>query len=169
VKTALIGLTLAATLFAVPLVKRDVLNSLEKGFSQSLIAGEMEILGYPSGLYIDGTGIVFTSEINLSYAPRVDPFQQVIPPATRVKVHDKELQQLPVLRELMTQLLLKSSVTLDTLPPGEKIVVGVKLTHQAWEDKTGFPDQIVMQGVKSKLMDAKFGRVSPSSVIQVQE
>ena len=165
----LIGFTLAATLFAVPLVKRDVLNSLEKGFSNSLISSEMEILGYPSGLYVEGTGVVFTSEINLSYAPRVDPFQQVIPPATRAKVHDKELQQLPVLRELMVQLLLKSSGALDTVPPGEKIVVGVKLTHQAWEDKTGFPDQIVMQGIKSKLMDAKLGRATAASAIQVQE
>jgi len=164
-----LGILLSSTLLAAPLVNRDLLNGLEKSFTADLRSGDMEIFGYPTGIYIDGVGVVFQSEINLSYAPMVSPFQLVIPPEEKKRTHEKELSHLPALKEQMRQLLLKSSVTLDTLPPGELIVVGVKITHQAWEDKTGFPDQIVMQGVKSKLMEAKLGRTPVESAIREQE
>jgi hypothetical protein len=155
--------------FASMPVKRDLVHGLENDFRDNLRSSEMEILGFPSGLYIDGYGVVFSAEINLSYAPMVSPFQQVFTPEFKAKTHDKEIRQLPVLRERMRQLLLKSSVTLDTLPANEQIAVGVKITHQPWEDKSGFPEQIVMQGQKSRLMDAKLGRASVDSVVRVQE
>ncbi len=168
-KTLLIGITLAVTLLASPMVKRDQINSLEKGFATSLNAAQMRILGYPSGIYIDGYGVVFQGEVNLSYSPMVDPFQQTIPPEVKARVRAAELQQLPILRNEMRQLLLRTSVTLDTLAPNEQIVVGVKISMQNWQDKAGFPQQIVMQGQKSKLMEAKLGHASPESAIRVQE
>jgi hypothetical protein len=168
VKSLLSGILLSATLLAAPIVNRDLLNGLEKSFTASLQSSDMEIFGYPTGVYISGVGVVFQSELNLSYAPMVSPFQQVFSPEEKQRTHDKELAHLPILKDRMRQLLLKSSVTLDTLPPGELIVVGVKITHQAWEDRTGFPDQIVMQGVKSKLMDAKLGRAPVDSAIREQ-
>jgi hypothetical protein len=120
-------------------------------------------------MYVEGYGVVFLSEANLSYAPAVDPFQQTIPPEVRARTHRTEMSQLPLLREGMRQMLLRSAMTLDTLAPSEQIAVGVTITHQSWEDKSGFPEQIVMQGQKSKLIDAKLGRVSADSVIKVQE
>jgi len=168
VKTLWIGIPLAALLLAAPVVKREDLNNLEKGFATSLTAGQMQILGYPSGFYIDGYGVVYSTEINLSYAQPVSPFAPTVSPEVKANTHAAELRQLPILRDQMRQLLLRSSVTLDKLPPAEQIVVGVKITHQGWEDKTGFPEQIVMQGQKSKLMDAKMGRASAESVIREQ-
>ena len=168
-KSLLVGLSLAVTLLSAAVVRRELINSLEKGFATSLTASQMRILGYPSGIYIDGYGVVFTSEVNLSYSPMVDPFQQVIPPEIKARTHATELQQLPILRNEMRQLLLRSSVTLDTLSPSEQIVVGVKISQQSWQDKSGFPQQIVMQGQKAKLMEAKLGHGSIESAIRVQE
>jgi hypothetical protein len=169
VKSLLIGFSLAVALLSAAVVKRELVNGLEKGFAGGLTASQMRILGYPSGIYIDGYGVVFTSEVNLSFSPMVDPFQQTIAPEVKAKVHAAELLQLPILRNEMRQLLLRSSVTLDTLSPSEQIVVGVKISQQSWQDKSGFPQQIVMQGQKSKLMEAKLGHVPPDSVISVQE
>jgi hypothetical protein len=168
-KTILIGISAAAILLATPLVKRDLLEGLEKGFANTLIADQMQIFGYPSGLYINGYGVVFATEINLSYAQAVSPFQQTFSPAMKAKTHDFEMNQLPVLRNDMRQMLLKASVTLDTLPATEQIAVGVKLTHQGWEDKAGFPEQIVMQGQKSQLMAAQLGKTPADAVIHIQE
>jgi hypothetical protein len=169
VKALLLGLPLAVALLAAPMVKRDLLNSLEKGFVTSLTASQMRILVYPSGIYIEGYGVVFTSEVNLSFSEMVSPFQLTIPPEKKARTRATELQQLPILRNEMRQLLLRSSVTLDTLPAAEQIVVGVKISQQNWQDMSGFPQQIVMQGQKSKLMEAKLGKVSAESVIRVQE
>jgi hypothetical protein len=151
------------------MVKRDLLTTLEKGYASSLIASHMQIFDYPSGIYVEGYGVVFTTEINLSYAEMVSPFHQTFSPEARASTHATEMNQLPLLRDGMRQMLLRSSVTLDTLGPSEHIAVGVKITHQPWEDKSGFPEQIVMQGEKSKLMDAKLGKVPADSVIKVQE
>jgi hypothetical protein len=159
----------ATFLAAAPMVKRDLLASLEKGFAGTLTANQMQIFGYPSGLYIDGFGVVFLSEINLTYAPMVSPFEPVISPENRARTHARELQQLPILRDEMRQFLLKSAVNLDPLPAAEQIVVGVKLNHQTWEDRSGLPSEIVMQGQKSKLMEAKLGKSPADSAIKVQE
>jgi hypothetical protein len=151
------------------MVKRVLLEGLVTGFAHTLVADQMQIFGYPSGLYINGYGVVFSTEINLSYAQAVSPFQQTFSPAMVAKTHDFELKQLPVLRNEMRQMLLKASVTLDTLPASEQIAVGVNLTHQNWEDKSGFPEQIVMQGQKSQLMAAQLGKTPADSVIHIQE
>ena len=168
-KSVLLGVSFALALLAAPTVRRELLASLEKGFAQSLTASQMRILGYPSAIYIDGYGVVYTSEVNLSFSPMVDPFQQTIPPQIKARTQAAEQLQLPILRNEMRQLLLRSAVTLDTLPPAEQIVVGVKISLQNWQDKGGVPVQIVMQGQKSKLMEAKMGRASAESVIRVQE
>ncbi len=159
----------AALLFAGPIVKRDSLKNLEANFRDDLRTREMEILAFPTGLYVDGVGVVFTSEISLAYAPMANPFQQVFPPEYRSRIHDKEVKQLPLLREDMRQLMLRSAISLDSLPLNEQIIVGVKISHQLWEDKVGIPEQIVMQGTKSKLLDAKAGRIQVDAAIRVQE
>jgi hypothetical protein len=169
VKSFLLGISFAIALLAAPMVKRELLGGLEKGFAHSLTASQMRILGYPSAIYIDGYGVVFTGEVNLSYSPMVDPFQQTILPQAKARTQVLELLQLPILRNEMRQLLLRSAVTLDTLPPAEQIVVGVKISQQSWQDRAGIPVQIVMQGQKSKLMEAKMGHVPAESVIRVQE
>jgi hypothetical protein len=157
------GLALAAG------VPRDLMKGLESGLTKSLRTHEMEILGFPSGLYIDGVGVVFTSEISLTYAPMANPFQQVFPPEYKARVHDTELRQLPVLRAEMKRFILDASGVLDSLPAKERIIVGVKISHQIWEDRSGLPDQLVMQASKSQLADARAGKLPLNSAIQVQE
>jgi hypothetical protein len=41
------------------------------------------------------------------------------------------------------------------VPPDEQIVLVAFLSHFPWEDLTGVPSQIMMQGSKKKLMDAQ--------------
>jgi hypothetical protein len=169
VKALFIGISLAVALLTAATVKRDQLKSLENGFASSLKASQMRVLVYPSSVYIDGFGVVFTSDVNLSYSPMPDPFQQVIPPQAKARTQIMEQLQLPLLRNEMRQLLMRTSVTLDTLPVNEQIVVSVTISQQAWQDRNGMPQQIVMQGQKAKLMDASLKKLSPESVIRVQE
>jgi hypothetical protein len=156
-------------LVAGPLVKREALKSLEANFRDDLRSREMEIFASPTGFYVDGVGVVFTSEVSLTYAPMPNPFEQVIPAEKRARIHDKEVKQLPLLREDMRQLLLRSATALDALPVNEQVIVGVKVSHQLWEDKSGIPEQIVMQATKAKLLDARAGKVALDAAIRVQE
>ncbi len=114
-KSFLLGISFAIALLAAPMVKRELLGGLEKGFAQSLTASQMRILGYPSAIYIDGYGVVYTSEVNLSFSPMVDPFQQTIPPQTKAKTQAAEQLQIPILRNEMRQLLLNASPPLRSI------------------------------------------------------
>ena len=168
-KSLIIGSVFSMLLLAGPLVKRDAIKSLEANFRDDLRSREMEIFAYPTGFYVDGVGVVFTSELSLTYAPMPNPFEQVIPAEKRARIHEKEVTQLPLLREDMRQLLLRSATALDSLPLTEQVIVGVKISHQLWEDKTGIPQQIVMQATKAKLLDARAGKVTVDDAIRVQE
>jgi hypothetical protein len=85
------------------------------------------------------------------------------------RIHDKELAMLPVLRGEMKKILLNSSASLDTLPMNEQIIFGVTISHQKWENRTGIPAEIIMQGQRAKLLEAQQGKTSPDSAIKVQE
>ena len=87
-------------------------------------------------------------------------------------IHKRKIDRLPVLRDAMRQMLLDSSASLDDVPSGEQIVVGVKLWHYNWEDTHGMPNRITMQGQKQKLLDVQAGRAPRAAldtIIKVQE
>jgi hypothetical protein len=169
-KRILIGaLLLTGLAAATPLVKRELISIMEASLKGSFQSHEMEIFSLPRGMYVEGTGIVLTADVSLAYAPIINPFQQTIPKEVQERIHTKELAQLPILRGEMKKILLNSSASLDTLPMNELIVVGVSITHQKWEDRTGIPSEIIMQGQRAKLLEAQQGKAAPDAVIKVQE
>jgi hypothetical protein len=69
--------------------------------------------------------------------------------------HKKMAERLPRLKTAMADMLASTASSLDTVPAGEKVVLGVTLTQYPWQDRTGIPSQVVMTGEKGKLIDAK--------------
>jgi hypothetical protein len=45
----------------------------------------------------------------------------------------------------------------------------VSLLYRPEEDRTGLPGQILLQGAKAKLLDAKLGRISLDQAVQSRE
>lgn len=154
---------------SVPAVKRDALAQVEKDFKTTLESTQVEILGWPQGVYLDDFGAVFTSDVILAYTPTLNPFHLTITPAEKEKILKSKLDRVPILKRNMQQLLLNASATLSTLPANEQIVVAVAVTNYQWELTDGLPTQIQMRGVRSKLMEAKAGKVPAESVVRVQE
>jgi hypothetical protein len=161
---ALMGLALAG-----PVVKREMITPLEGGFKDRLISRQMEILALPRGLYVEGVGLVITADVSLTYAPMINPFQLTIPKEVQERNHETRIRQLPVLREEMKQTLLNASATLDTMPAREQIILGVTIGHQNWENMAGLPAQIVMNGERGKLLEAKLGKAPADGAIRVIE
>ncbi len=63
------------------------------------------LLGYTRGFYVEGTGVVFSAEINLATGPTISPFSQ--PPTKEIILahHAKKVQRVPKLRETMYSVL----------------------------------------------------------------
>ncbi len=128
---------------------RETLKRLESDFDFSLKAADKEspldVLGYARGLYLQGYGAVFTTEVELTQNTVLPMFHTgAVTNEERARVHNRKLQHIDLLRKQMREMLTTAAKTLD-LAQGEQVVVAVRLAYQGWEDRSGLPDQIVMR------------------------
>jgi hypothetical protein len=174
-RRALVFALLAGAAFAAvdrPRVKRAAIEAMQRLCDQRivrLVEDPLLLLGNTHGVYLEGYGAVFTAEMNLFLGPTISPFRQSISEADIARVRQKKLERLPALRQCMREVLMESAASLDEVPADEKIALNVTLLSLGYENKAGLPGQILMQAQKSKLIEAKLGRVPVESVIRVQE
>ena len=175
-RRAWIALALAATIWAAstekPRFKRAALTAMEVSFDQRLktLSDDPYLLVGPTrGIYLEGYGAVFTSEVSLSNALAPNPFRAAITREDIARIRAKKLERLPALRQCMRDMLLAAAASLDDVPASEQIVVGVSLLYFPAEDRSGMPGQILLQGAKVKLLDAKLGRISLEQAVQMRE
>jgi hypothetical protein len=172
-------LTIAAVaIAAAPHVSRDAMHAMETSFDKRIqtlsVDAPFELLGNTNGVYLEGYGAVFTCEVNLSQSANISPFQTSMPRDYVVKLHQRKLQHVPVLKKSMQEEMVAMAMasSLDNVPANERIVLGVTLLYYPWEDTTGLPSQILMQAERQKLVDVQLGRAGRSSldsIIRVEE
>ncbi len=176
----LIPLTLvtaaAVAIAAVPRVSREAIHAMEISFDKRIqtpsVDAPFELLGNTRGVYLEGYGAVFTSEVNLLLSSNISPFQPTMPKEYVAKLRLRKLERVPVLKKTMEEEMVAMASSLDNVPANEQIVLGVTLFYHPWEDTAGLPSQILMQAERQKLLDVQLGRasrVSLDSIIRVQE
>ena len=172
-KRACIAVALAAGLWAASAekqhIKRASLVSMEDSFDKRIkgLADDPYLLvSNTHGIYLDGYGAVFTAEVSLANAAGISPFHPALTRDEYARLRAKKMERLPALRQSMRDMLLAAAASLDEVPAGEQIVLGVSLINRPGEDRSGIPDQILMQGTKSQLLDAKLGRIALDGVVK---
>lgn len=153
-------------------VRRASVAAMEKSFDQSLLRlgdNPFILVGNTRGLHLAGYGAVFTAEINLVMGPTLSPFRQTILPEDIARLHERKMERLPHLRRTMRDMLLSAAASLDDVPSTERIVLGVRLMYLPYEDTAGLPANILMQGERAKLLDAKLGRAPAETAVAVVE
>ncbi len=175
-RRAWILIALAASVWAAstekPRFKRAALTAMEVSFDQRLktLSDDPYLLvGLTRGVYLEGYGAVFTAEVSLSNILGPNPFRPALTKEDIDKIRAKKLERLPALRQCMRDMLLAGAASLDEVPAGEQIAIGVSLLYRPEEDRTGMPGQILMQGVKSKLLDAKLNRISLDEAVRSRD
>lgn len=160
------GMVLALALGAAGRIRltRAAMATTEKSFDGRLERDVLEgdpflLLGMTRGVYVEGTGIVYSAEVNLAPIPGISPFHPEMTRQDWARVKQKKLQRLPALKSAMKQMLMDSAASLDGIPNEEQVVLGVTITSHPKEDSTGVPGQIVMQAGKKALLDVQAGRV----------
>ncbi|MBI4892690.1 MAG: hypothetical protein HY821_18845 [Acidobacteria bacterium] len=158
------------------LPSRTEVAAMERSFDQRLqrfsIDTPIEVLGLTRGVYLDGFGAVFTAEVNLVQTPGISPFRPTLSKEDVARARAAKQKRIPELRNLMRDMMIASASSLDRLPPEEKLVLGVSLFYNSWEDATGLPRQITMQAKRQLLMDVAASRLPHSAldkIIQVRE
>lgn len=173
-KLSLLVLTVALLAMAdSPRVSRALIVSMEKRLDERISRlwddNPLSVLGATRGIYLDGFGTVFTAEIN----PAVQPLtlmNPVLTPQDKINFHKKKLERIPQLKKALIQALADTAVSLDPEPANEQIVIAVTITRYQWEDTTGTPSQITVQGQRQKLIEAqRAGGASLDAAVKVSE
>jgi hypothetical protein len=125
------------------------------------------ILGNTRGVYLEGYGAVFSSEVDLMASAATSPFRPEYTKAEVAKIKQKKQAKLDVLRAQMKEMLIHSAGALVDVPMNEQIVLAVSIAYFRWEDKAGMPQQIVMQAPRKALLTAP--RTAQDAAIKVQE
>ena len=117
------------------------------------------VLGLTRGIYLENYGVVLTAELTLVNAPPITPFRPQVSDAERVALRKKKLERLPVLRQAMREMLVSFAKSMERLPVTEQVVLGITLLNRGFEDTTGLPAQIVMQGDRKSLLAGQTGAI----------
>lgn len=137
-----------------PHVTRNALAGVERDCDGRLASATeaFDLLGPTRGVYLEGYGAVFSSELNLIISPNLSPFRPVFGKAEIARIRDRKLQRLQALKQKMREMMIAAAASLENLPPSEQVVLAVSLFHYSWEDYSGLPNQIVMQAERQKLL-----------------
>lgn len=148
-------LTLGLTLFAagrgparleLANAERTVDLAIQRKWSEDPLV----LIGGTRAFYVDGFGVVMTTELNLVTGPSVNPFNPTLSPETKAAYRKRKLDRLPQLRDLMATQLQQAKTWFPTLKDDEQIALGVQLYRYVWEDQAGIPSQIMWQTARKK-------------------
>ena len=148
-----------------PGISRQTFAEMEKSFDGQLAATggahPIDILGLTRGVYLEDYGVVFTAEVSLMITPTINPFRKEISPELRAEVHRQKLENLPLLRKAMREMVKTTAATfgaagvkMNILKPTSQVVLSVRLSYLPYENTIGLPGQIIMKAdIKGAIAD----------------
>lgn len=155
----LAGILVGAALFSAsiaPRVSRNELRGSEVMSDTQLIALDNEpgqILGATRGVYLDGYGAVFTTEIDVLAFAAPNPFRPAYTKTDLPKLKSRKQARINMLKQRMQSSLVQMAQQLEGVPKNEQIAIAVTIPYFPWEDSAGMPRQILMQAPKSALLN----------------
>jgi hypothetical protein len=151
------------------------IETVEKAFDGSIrgysIDAPLDHLLPTHGIFVEGYGAVFVTDVNLVSLPPLFGFGGRIAKGELSRIHDSKLKRLPEVRKLMTQMVLAASGTLAHLSPDEHILLQFNFYSLDLEDRTGLPKLMSVQGKKKDLLDAAARKIPDdlvSSILKVR-
>ena len=132
-------------------------KNLDNRFTRLWDDNPVAVLGPSRGVYLEGYGAVFTAEVNLVAGPPMTLFNVSATPEYKARHKQAKIARIPDLKKELQKALadLAASKEMAAVPVDEQIVLVAFLSHYPFEDLSGLPAQIMMQGSKKKLMEAK--------------
>lgn len=165
----------AAELSDAPRLARSAVANTERildnRFTRLWSDNPVPVLGPSRGVYLQGYGVVFTTEVNLVSGPPLTLFNPAITKEYAAQHKQTKMKRIPELKAELQKALLDAAASkeLATVPPEEQIVLVAFLSRFPWEDLTGMPAQIMLQGSKKKLLEAKSSGANLDAAIQAAQ
>ena len=131
------------------------LATLARGFDRDLrmfaVNDPIDLLGNTRGIYLEGFGAVFTTELSPILTPNVGPFRPNMSDQDRAKVRQRKLARIPAVERLMDSMLQSAAKDL-AIPDDQQIVVAVNFVYLPYEDTAGLPGQMVVKATRRAIL-----------------
>lgn len=108
------------------------------------------LIGGTRAFYLEGYGVVMTTELNLATGPTIGPFSPNLTADMKNNHRKRKLDRLPQLKDLMATTVQQAKSWFPGLKEDEQIALGVQMFRYSWEDPAGIPSQLVLQTQKRK-------------------
>lgn len=125
-----------------------------------------ETLGRTRGVYLQGFGAVFTTEVDPIPFAALNPFRPAYTEAEIAKLRVQKKQRLQLLKKRMAESLVVMAQGMEGVPATEQIALAVTIPYWPWEKSAGMPRQILVQASKSALLS---GGDNLTSALKIQE
>lgn len=149
-----------------PKIPLSAFVNIERTFDARVAAlandnlGPVDLLGATRGIYLDGYGVVFTSEMGLVQGPTINPFNSTITEPQKDRVHTAKIKRLPALKNAIIEAVRAIASTMTQVPDDQQVVLAVRLDYASWEKTAGLPGLITAKADR---------RAAVAGNIQVQE
>ena len=130
----------------------EMSRGFDRDFQVFAPADPIDVLGRTRGIYLEGFGAVFTTELDAILTPRLSPFRPNISDQDKAQVRQRKLARLPVVERLMNSMLQSAAKELATVPEDQQIVVMVNFVYLPYEDTTGLPGQMVVKSSRRAIL-----------------
>ena len=148
----------AATAVTPARVSRPVLRGMEQSLDDRISKlwpdNPLAVVGHTRAVYLEGFGAVFTAELNLA-SEGISLMHTSLTLQDKVAVQKKKIERVPLLKKALAEALADSAASLDPLPLNEQIVIEVILDRYSWEDGSGYPAEVIVQGTRQALLNMK--------------
>ena len=171
---ALLGAAVFAAVSTPARVTRASMSTLERKLDRSVITLDPnqpgDILGTTRGVYLEGFGAVFSTEVELLPYAAPNPFKPDYTKAEIARLKSTKQVRLGTLRQRMREAMMNAASSLDSVPVNEQVAYAVTIPYWNWEDTGGMPRQILMQAPRAALLQGSRGnKQALDSAIKVQE
>jgi hypothetical protein len=125
----------------------------------------LSILGNTRGVYLQGYGVVFSTEVELSPSSAPNPFRPAFNKEEIARLKEKKKIRMSFLKESMRNVLLHFAKSLNAVPQDENVALAVTIPYFRWEDIGGMPRQILMVAPRKALI----AQTVPANAVTLQE
>ncbi len=126
-----------------------------------------QLLGLTRGVYLEGYGTVFTSEVDLTPSAAPNPFRPALSSKEVASLKEKKRVRIALLKEQLQGMLVSSADSLASVPGDEKIAIAVTIPYYRFEDTGGMPRQALVSAPKKSLIGTPKGQ--PITGLKIQE
>jgi hypothetical protein len=140
-------------------------RSFDRNFQMFAPTDPIDVLGGTRGIYLQGFGTVFTTELDVIRTPQLSPFRSsTFSDEEKAKIRQRKQARIPDLEHLMHSMLQSAAKELAGMPDDEQIVVAVQLLYLPYEDSSGLPGQIMVKATRRTILSGV--QIEPTVITQ---